>query len=57
MGIYIGIIEKKGYDPTVFFNFKPIAEITSNSAHCSRTRGIVARIRKTKYLFYLQLEC
>ena len=21
MGIYIGIIEKKGYDPTVFFNF------------------------------------
>lgn len=25
MGIYIGIIEKKGYDPTVFFNFKPIA--------------------------------
>lgn len=26
MGIYIGIIEKKGYDPTVFFNFKPIAE-------------------------------
>lgn len=29
MGIYIGIIEKKGYDPTVFFNFKPIAEIQS----------------------------
>ena len=27
MGIYIGIIEKKGYDPTVFFNFKPIAEV------------------------------
>ena len=24
MGIYIGIIEKKGYEPTVFFNFKPI---------------------------------
>ncbi len=21
MGIYIGIIEKKGYDPTVFFNW------------------------------------
>ena len=29
MGIYIGIIEKKGYDPAVFFNFKPIAEIQS----------------------------
>ena len=29
MGIYIGIIEKKGYDPTVFFNFKTIAEIQS----------------------------
>ena len=29
MGIYIGIIEKKSYDPTVFFNFKPIAEIQS----------------------------
>lgn len=29
MGIYIGIIEKKGYDPTVFFSFKPIAEIQS----------------------------
>lgn len=29
MGINIGIIEKKGYDPTVFFNFKPIAEIQS----------------------------
>lgn len=29
MGIYIGIIEKKGYDPTVFFIFKPIAEIQS----------------------------
>ena len=29
MGIYIGIIEKKGYDPTVFFNSKPIAEIQS----------------------------
>lgn len=29
MGIYIGIIEKKGYEPTVFFNFKPIAEIQS----------------------------
>lgn len=27
MGIYIGVIEKKGYEPTVFFNFKPIAEI------------------------------
>ena len=30
MGIYIGIIEKKGYDPTVFFNFKPLAEIQSS---------------------------
>lgn len=29
MGIYIGIIEKKGYEPTVFFNFKPIAEVQS----------------------------
>ena len=27
MGVYIGFVEKKGYEPTVFFNFKPIAEI------------------------------
>lgn len=27
MGIYIGIVEKKGYDPGVFFNYKPIAEV------------------------------
>ena len=27
MGVYIGIVEKKGYEPTIFFNFKPIAEI------------------------------
>ncbi len=27
MGVYIGFVEKKGYDPTVFFNFKPIAEV------------------------------
>ena len=26
MGIYIGIIEKKGYTPNIFFNFKPIAD-------------------------------
>lgn len=30
MGIYIGIIERKGYDPTVFFNFKPIAAVQSS---------------------------
>ena len=27
MGVYIGYIEKKGYEPTIFFNFKPIAEV------------------------------
>lgn len=27
MGVYIGFVEKKGYEPTVFFNFKPIAEV------------------------------
>lgn len=27
MGIYIGIIEKKGDEPIIFFNFKPIAEV------------------------------
>lgn len=27
MGIYIGFVEKKGYEPMIFFNFKPIAEI------------------------------
>lgn len=30
MGIYIGIIEKKGYDLSVFFNFKPIAEVQNS---------------------------
>ena len=28
MGIYIGYVEKKGYEPQVFFNYKPIAEVT-----------------------------
>lgn len=27
MGIYIGFVEKKGYEPMVFFNYKPIAEV------------------------------
>lgn len=27
MGVYIGFVENKGYEPTVFFNFKPIAEV------------------------------
>ena len=30
MGIYIGIIEKKGYSPSIFFNFKPIAEVQNS---------------------------
>ena len=30
MGIYIGIIEKKGYTPNIFFNFKPIAEVQNS---------------------------
>mgnify|MGYP007034135179 CR=1 FL=1 len=30
MGIYIGIIEKKGYTPSIFFNFKPIAEVQNS---------------------------
>ena len=30
MGIYIGFVEKKGYEPTIFFNFKPIAEVRGN---------------------------
>lgn len=27
MGVYIGYVEKKGYEPTIFLNFKPIAEV------------------------------
>lgn len=27
MGVYIGFVEKKGNEPTVFFNFKPIVEV------------------------------
>ena len=27
MGTYIGFVEIKGYEPTMFFNFKPIAEV------------------------------
>lgn len=30
MGVYIGIIEKKGYAPNTFFNFKPIAEVQNS---------------------------
>jgi hypothetical protein len=30
MGIYIGFVEIKGYEPTIFFNFKPIAEVKGN---------------------------
>lgn len=30
MGIYIGIIEKKGYAPNIFFNFTPIAEVQNS---------------------------
>lgn len=30
MGIYIGVIEKKGYELSVFFNFKPIAEVQNS---------------------------
>lgn len=59
MGIYIGIIEKKGYTPSIFFNFKPIAELQNSQVIMfspQETRSIIARIRKTKYLFLLQLE-
>ena len=28
MGIYIGIIEKKSYESKVFFNFKPVADLS-----------------------------
>lgn len=27
MGVYIGCVDKKGYEPSVFFNYKPIAEV------------------------------
>lgn len=30
MGVYIGYVDRKGYEPTIFFNFKPIAEITES---------------------------
>lgn len=30
MGVYIGFIEKMGYDPTIWFNYKPIAEVKGN---------------------------
>ena len=30
MGIFIGFIEKKGYEPTIYYNFKPIYEIHGN---------------------------
>lgn len=33
MGVYVGYIEKKGYDPSVFFNFRPIAEIEESQIH------------------------
>ena len=31
MGNYLGFIEKKGSEPVIYFNFKPIAEIYNNS--------------------------
>ena len=27
MGVYIGYVDRKGYEPQIFFNFKPIAEV------------------------------
>lgn len=27
MGVYIGCVDRKGYEPSLFFNFKPIAEV------------------------------
>ena len=60
MGIYIGIIEKKGYDPTVFFNFKPIAEVQNTQViqlTAQEQEALLPESEKAKYLFYLQLEC
>lgn len=31
MGVYLGCIEKKGYEPAIYFNFKPIYEISNGS--------------------------
>lgn len=33
MGVYIGYIEKKGYEPTIWFNFKPIAEVRGTQVY------------------------
>lgn len=30
MGVYIGFIEKIGYDPQIFFNFRPIGEVRNS---------------------------
>ncbi len=31
MGVYLGMIEIKGYDPSFWYNFKPLCEICNNS--------------------------
>lgn len=33
MGLYIGYVEKRNYDPSVFFNFKPIAELRDGTLY------------------------
>ena len=30
MGVYLGFIERMGYEPTIWFNYKPIAEVMGN---------------------------
>lgn len=30
MGVYIGYVDRKGFEPSLFFNFKPIAEVRGN---------------------------
>lgn len=50
MGVYIGVIEKKGYEPTIFFNFKPLAEVRNNEIVILSTAERSALLPKSEKL-------
>lgn len=50
MGVYIGVIEKKGYEPTIFFNFKPLAEVRNNEIVTLSTAERSALLPKSEKL-------
>lgn len=56
MGIYIGIIEKRGDEPSVFFNFRPIAEVYNSQVTILSSQDqellLPESERRNIYLYY-----